>query len=124
PPLSPSRSSRETSILHGGSLAQRELHIFTGLNEFGAAQFDLVGMWIYQNDSLGHPTNIVWIDGSTAVSRSIYTADYRGTNTFDGDLLLWEKDQQGIKTLYTYDSLKRLIASRHEGIAASGAYPS
>ena len=56
---------------------------------------------------LGHATNTIWIDGASSVSRVVYSADYRGTNTYDGQLLLWEVDEQGTKTVYTYDSLNQ-----------------
>jgi RHS repeat-associated protein len=53
----------------------------------------------------------------------IYRADYRGGSTFDTDLKLWEEDEQGIRTTYSYDSLKRVVSSVKEGISASGSFP-
>jgi len=121
--LLPNRSVRQSSVYHNGSLVLRERNMFTGLDGNDAPVFDPIGKWVYQNDSLGHATNIIWIDGATSVSRVVYSADYRGTNEFDGELMLWDMDEQGIKTTYRYNSLKRLISACKTGVAASGSFP-
>src|SRR5205823_3118306 len=77
----------------------------------------------YQNDSLGHATNVTWIDGATGVSRVTYSADYKGTNTYDGDLVLLEVDEQGVAMTNTYDSLKRLVSKKKLGVSAGGGFP-
>ncbi|HYG33889.1 MAG TPA: RHS repeat domain-containing protein, partial [Clostridia bacterium] len=117
------RNWRESLIYQKGSLVQKEQYVFTGVNGVNEPLFELVALWIYKNDALGHLTNITWFDGTNGVSRVIYEADYRGTNTFDGELKLWERDETGTKAFFTYDSLKRLVSVRKEGVAA-GNYPS
>jgi len=128
PDVFTNRSWRESFIYQKGSLVQREMYVVTGTmtttNSTTEPVFDLVCKWIYQNDSLGHATNVSWVDGASGVSRVIYSADYRGTNVFDGSLRLWEMDEQGQKAFYSYDSLKRTVAIVKIGLAASGGFPS
>ncbi|HPC61415.1 MAG TPA: RHS repeat-associated core domain-containing protein [Verrucomicrobiota bacterium] len=122
--LAPYVSHRESRIFQDGSLVQRELAVFTGLDEQNEAVFEPYQRIVYQNDSLGHPTNVVLYDeGSVLGGRVIYQADYRGGGAFDGDLLLWEADDTGIRTEYQYDSLKRLCRAIKKGLPAAGGFP-
>lgn len=124
PFLYPNRSWREAFIYKAGSLVQKEFHIFTGMDGLSQPIFDKVGMWVYKNDSLGHATNITWIDAANgAATRIIYQADYKGTNLFDGELLLWEADEQGVVTTYSYDSQKRRTRTVKTGLAATANFP-
>lgn len=121
--LHPNRSWKETEIYQAGSVVQKEFYIFTGVaGPTNEPQFELLYADRYLNDALGHATNITRTDASTAVTRVLYEANYRGTNTFDGELKLWEKDEYGIKTLFAYDSQKRLSETRKEGVAATAEY--
>lgn len=119
------QSWKEVEVFQNGNLALREKYVLTALTGNGTneAAFSLVEQWVFRNDSLGHATNVTWIDGSTGVSRTIYQSDYRGAGTYDADLKLWEVDEIGIKTTFTYDSLKRIVATVKEGISAGGGFP-
>jgi RHS repeat-associated protein len=124
--VTPNRTWKDVEIYHLGSLAQRERYVLVGVSQDPDDQpiFELIGKWCYGNDALGHTTNITWIDGASATSRIVYSADYKGTNTHDGDLKLLEQDEQGVWTTYGYDSLKRTVMSIKEGVVASGGFAS
>jgi len=122
--LKPNGSYKEARIFQAGSLVQRELSVFTGTNVTGEPQFDLYRKYVYQNDSLGHATNIVLYDGAnSAISRTIYQADFKGSASNDGELPLWETDETGVRTEYSYETLKRKIAITKKGVSASGGFP-
>ena len=117
--LTPNKSVKEVFILRSGALALKEQYVFTGASAF--ARLERIA---YTRDSLGHATNIARIDAAlTSQVRTIYTADWRGAAAVDGNLKLWEMDEGGVQTLYTYDSLKRLKTQRKVGASVSG-YPS
>jgi len=115
---------KQTEIYSQGSLVQKERYVIIGSEDTDTNNpiCDIIDKSAYQNDSLGHVTNITWIDPVTSVSRVMYSADYKGGNANDGDLKLWEEDQYGVQTTYTYDSLKRVIATTKGGVSASGGF--
>jgi RHS repeat-associated protein len=114
------QTTRESFTFHKGSMVLRELELFTG-DSGGVPVFERLATWRFDNDSLGRATNVVLADATvTNVFRTVYQADYRGTNTFDGDLLLWEIDEHGVKTTHGYDGLKRRVSSTREGV---GSFP-
>ncbi len=122
-PLAPMQSHKEARIYQNGSLVRRELSVFTGVatNE---PLFEVYQSYVYSNDSLGHPTNVTVIDGAdSSVTRTIYQADYKGTNVYDCELRLWESDENGMRTEYQYDSLKRMVQVKQVGVAAVGGFP-
>ena len=88
--LEPNRSYRVARIFQGGSLVQQEWSVFTGASDVNNPAFDLYQRYVYQNDSLGHPTNILVYNGSSpSAARTIYQADYRGGAANDCQLPLW-----------------------------------
>ncbi len=122
--LETNRSFKEVRIFQAGSLVQRELSVFTGTDSNGEPQFDLFQLYTYLNDSLGHATNIVLYDAAnSSTTRTIYQADYKGSASYDGELVLWETDENGIRTEYAYDSLKRKTSSVRKGVSAAGGFP-
>ncbi len=119
--LETNRVQKETRIFQNGSLVQRELSVFTGMNETNEPVFEVFQVFVYQNDTLGHPTNVFTFDpASPSVTRVVYQADWRGTNASDGDLLLWESDETGIRKTYAYDSLKRVTQVIQAGVTNTG----
>jgi YD repeat-containing protein len=117
----------ETQIFHNGSLAQKELAVVTNVdatvfdyyqNDYPSVEAALpYQILVYENDCLGHPTNITVLNTNTGEQRVIYEADYKGGGSLPGDLLLSETDEAGIVTIYQYDSLKRLVAITKTGIS-------
>jgi RHS repeat-associated protein len=91
-------------IIHSGNLAQTEMYVYAGAGPAWA----LLEKLRYYTDSFGRVTNITRIDAATSAPRTVYTADYRGTSSFDGELLLSETDEMGQIKSYTYDSLQRV----------------
>lgn len=116
------QTTRESHVYHKGSLVLRELDVFAA-DAGGVPVFERLATWRYDNDSLGHATNVVLVDAATGAQRTVYQADYKGTNSFDGELLLWEVDETGVKTVYAYDVLKRRTTTTREGVAAAGGLP-
>ena len=72
---------QETQIFHAGAVSQRELATYrTNGDPFSrdcAAPYQIL---VYQNDALGHATNIALLDTNTGVAWTVYEADYRTTN--------------------------------------------
>ena len=118
-------SWKKTQIYSLGSLVQTERYVITGVADNNTDQpiCDLIDKTYYLNDLLGHVTNITWLDPVSGATRVTYSADYKGTNSCDGDLKLWDQDEQGIRTDYVYDSLKRVVAAVKEGVGANGGFP-
>jgi RHS repeat-associated protein len=102
------QSYKETTIVSQGAVRQKEKWVYTGLGEGGEPGFSRFERLMHYVDTAGHVTNVTRIDESTQVARVIYTADWRGTNDFVGDLKWSETDEAGIQTSYTYDSMKRV----------------
>jgi RHS repeat-associated protein len=119
----PLQSWKETTVYSKGVPVLQEKHVCSGTNVLGEPIFELLHKLVLQNDTLGRVTNVVRIDAASGSSRTLYSADYRGTNTFDGDLKLSETDESGVQTLFTYDSLKRPKTITRKGISAGGGYP-
>ena len=89
----------------------------------GEPVFDLSQRCVYQNDTLGHPTNILAYNGSSSsAARTIYQADYRGGAAGDGQFPLWTVDESGSRTEYQYDSLKRVTTATKKGVSAGGGF--
>jgi len=123
--LGTNRSYRIARIVHDGSLAQSERGVFTGLNANGDGSFEVYATYVYQNDTLGHCTNITVYNCSSPTSaRTIYQADYCGAAANDGELLLWSMDETGARTEYQYDSLKRVAVAAKKGVSAGGGFAS
>jgi YD repeat-containing protein len=121
--LKPNCSYRVARIFQGGSLVQQECSVFTGATGADNPVFDLYQRYVYQNDSLGHPTNILVYNGSSSdAARTIYQADYRGGAAGDGQLPLWTADESGFRTEYQYDSLKRVTSATKKGVSAGGGF--
>ncbi len=130
-------AGQETQIFHNGSLAQRELAVVTNVDCSESEDSDSnQNQWwpnvgcdapyqvlVYQNDFLGHATNISVLDTNTGLSRTVYEADYKGSNSAPGDLLFSETDESGIVTNYQYDSLKRIISKTKGGVSGSPYQP-
>jgi RHS repeat-associated protein len=119
--LVPFASIKETMIYTKGALVQRERYVYTSIitNE---PQFELLDIFAHKNDSLGRVTNIVRIDPALNSKRTVYSADWRGTNSQDGSLKLAETDELGTVTKYSYDGLKRVAQLRKVGVNAAGTY--
>lgn len=121
--LETNRSYRVARIFQGGSLVQQEWSVFTGVTGVGEPVFDLYQRCVYQNDTLGHPTNILAYNGSSSsAARTIYQADYRGGAAGDGQFPLWTVDESGSRTEYQYDSLKRVTTATKKGVSAGGGF--
>jgi RHS repeat-associated protein len=121
--LQPNCSYRVARIFQGGSLVQQECSVFTGVTGVGEPVFDLYQRYVYQNDTLGHPTNIlVYNSSSSSAARTIYQADYRGGATHDGQLPFWTMDESGLRTEYQYDSLQRVTSATKKGVSAGGGF--
>ena len=112
-------SMKHTRIYHSGDLAQTEDYVYAGSSDGETGPIensDAEPLWTmltkvrYYCDSLGRPTNIVRIDPISNQTRTLYTANYRGTTGYDGELLFSETDQNGKTTSYTYDGLQRVIS--------------
>lgn len=118
PLLTPAITTMKTTIYHGGSLVQKEKYLYltgTLVQDYGSGtglysdpDWVLLNKIRYYVDSLGRATNIVRIDPVSAQTRTLYSADYRGTSGYDGELLLSETDENGRQISYTYDSLQRV----------------
>jgi RHS repeat-associated protein len=111
-------SRKETRVYHAGNLALNEDYLYLGLlnNDPDSPEWALLSKTKNQTDSLGRVTNSVRIDGTAGGQlRTLYTADYRGTSGFDGELLLSETDEFGVKKSYTYDTLKRIASITIKG---------
>lgn len=116
--IKPYRSTKEVKIFDDGYLAAHETYVYTGQ----LTNFALIDKVVYRRDSLGHATNVFRIDPATSQTRTIYKADWQGTNTWPGDLLLSQTDETGTTNLFAYDSLKRTVTTTKVGAAAAG-YP-
>ena len=112
-------STREVTITQNGAVAQTELYVYTPET---LSQYSLIEKKFYSIDRLGHTTNITHLDPSSAQSRVIYEASYKGPNGTETDLLRSEKDQFGLETQYTYDSLKRLKSVTLLGVASQSGF--
>ena len=117
--LTPYRSTKEIWIVQNGNLVAKEIHVFTG----GGPNFTMIDQTIYQRDCLGHTTNVYRIDPKSHLPRTLYSANWQGTNTWPADLKLSQTDQTGVTTTNVYDSLKRVKSQTKLGAAVSG-YPS
>lgn len=117
----PGATHKNTRVCHGGNLVQAEEYIYTSAGSTDGdwisydPQWALLNKIRYYVDSLGRATNVVRIDPVTGQSRTLYTADYRGINGYDGELLLSETDENGQQKSYTYDSLQRVQAVTVKG---------
>ncbi len=116
--LQPYRTERQDQVYHNGSLAQAETAVFLGLGGDTNPKFETVQQTAYQNDALGHTTNITVVDISNPSqgSRVIYEASYLDANGQAGELLRYAVDASGLRTEYFYDSLKRLVEVRGLGV--------
>lgn len=110
----PGATRKHTRIYHAGNLVQTEEYVYSSGTEVDQyfdcsdPQWALLSKIRYYTDSLGRATNVVLIDPISGQTRTLYTADYRGNNNYDGELLLSETDEAGQQKTYTYDSLQRI----------------
>ncbi len=111
--LIPFRSTKEVYSFSSGQLTNRSLAVYVYKTNGTDAVFLPLDAQSYLYDTLGHITNITWLEGAN--SRVIYSADWRGTNSVDGDLKFSELDESGIETRFTYDSLKRVKTRTKKG---------
>jgi YD repeat-containing protein len=105
-------------IIDDGNPAAHLTYLYTGR----LTSFVLIDQVIYQRDALGHATNVFRLDPATQEARTIYKADWKGTNTWPGDLNLSETDYAGTTNLYAYDSLKRVKTRTKQDASVTG-YP-
>ncbi|MDR3562899.1 MAG: RHS repeat-associated core domain-containing protein [Negativicutes bacterium] len=113
--LFPNQSVKQSKIYRGGDLAATEQFVYAGAlgGQSGYIIDDnpnwkTLNRYRYYNDSLGRATNIDYVDVITGQARTVYSADYRGAGNIDGELLLSETDDTGVKHIYGYDALKRV----------------
>lgn len=116
--IEPYKSTKHVKIISDGNLVATELHVMTGATTNGL----LIERIVYQRDALGHVTNAVRYDPHSPGGRVFYQADWQGTNAGPGDRKLSETDESGVKTLFAYDSLKRVKTETKTGSSVSG-YP-
>jgi RHS repeat-associated protein len=116
--LDPFKSTKEIKIISGGNLVEHETYIYTG----DYANYALIDQVFYERDCLGHATNVYRKDPDTLQIRTIYKADWTGTNTWPSDLKQSTTDESDTKILLAYDSLKRIKTQTKQGAAISG-YP-
>ncbi len=83
-----------------GELKREEKWIYTS-----AGAWSLVATTLHDYDLLGHLVSSVRRDGSSNAERQLYEAQY------DGLMLRWQTDADGVKTTYLYDGLGRLASS-------------
>ena len=117
--LDPFQSTKEVKVIDGGNLAAHETYVYTG----GYANYALIDQVFYERDCLGHATNVYRRDPDTLQTRTLYKADWTGTNTWPADLKQSTTEESGTQVILTYDSLKRLKTQTKLGTTASG-YPS
>ena len=117
------RTRRNARIYQNGNLVQTEESIYLHGTDIGDytltdPQWALLSTMRYKADSLGRTTNVLRIDPVTGQSRTVYSADYRGSLGYDGPLLLSEIDETGEKTSYVYDGLQRPVTNILSGFGS------
>lgn len=122
--LVPNQSWKETKITDSCVPVLTERYVYTGKTVDDLALFSLIDQQLIKTDSLGHVTNIVRYDAIyTNATRVVYSSDWKGGGSVDGDLKLSETDEFGVKTLFAYDSLKRLNSITKVGISNVTGFP-
>jgi YD repeat-containing protein len=123
------KSTKESFIRdERGNLVQQELFAYdpNGDGSPGTpsdADFILLEKRVFSYDNLGHLIQSERRDGATGIARVFYTADWKGLATVEGDLKLAETHEVGDETVYSYDTLKRVLTATKKGVSASGGFP-
>ena len=119
-------SVRET-ITHGSHVSPdgianqtlREINIYDQLGRhvinkryvYNGSAYELMDWVVYEHDSLGHVVGTYYSDGT---SMSAHWSDCCGKE--------WTEDKTGLRTLYSYDELQRLISQTRGSVTHSYQY--
>ena len=121
----PGKSTQEMKIYNNGNKVFEKMFAFQDLDpNTGQSIFLPYESRVISYDSLGHMTNVIWIDAvNSNITRTLYQASWLGSNNKDCELKMWEINELGEKTVYAYDSLKRVTNCTHIGMSQLGTYP-
>lgn len=108
------KSTKETMIRRNGLVIERQTHVFTNTD----GSNERIDRTSYEFDALGHAQVTKKLDPLSG--RILNSSDWQGAKQVPGVLKLSETDEDGIKTIYTYDSLKRVRTITKEGVTLSG----